>query len=704
MTKPAAGHANPGGGAPRWLFLATTTSALTRRHERLNRLVELGEHVVLVHRGPLDRGTLDPRVVVHDDSTPPHLGNLDVRRVASRLPSWAAARLDRWDPVSHSIRGADRVVLLDPSAAELLDDLHALPGSVPVWPSESTDEGLRQNHHWRVLEERLADLEGLPPAAPRPTHRVRVSVEALAGRDPLVAPRVDRRIVLADLAQRAYNRGDLTRGDSLARGISLFEPRFGPDRRLDLVLRASRTRATLLVEPGGHDIEGVVAELLDEADRSIRDRNVDDAALFTTEVLGLLFHRVLHTTTRQTPLVDDPAAFLRGWHLSEVAAALADSTQLSAGGIVARTPGPPRVLLLPGTYAHHVGPLLRAIERTGAELTFHEPVAPILRGMVPGRDLVALRIRHALGLRTPRQVRNDDDVAATDAGLAAALEAADVVVVDWADKAAVWTSMALPEGTRMVLRIHSADSLLAPLHLVDWSRVDDIIFVSAHIRDVFESLGLQGVRARRHVVLNTVETARFSVSSHPDAARTLGMVAWGRRIKDPAMALDILALLLQRDPSWRLRLIGDDFPDDSSSDSMQYHDAFRRRALELDVVEHIDYVGQTQRLPDQLAHVGFIVSTSLRESCPVGVLEGVAAGAVPVVREWPTFAALRGARRIFGERYVVESSEEAADLVWSLRDPDDRNDAAKQVQAALHDEILDEGSVLQRLGRIILPD
>src|SRR5699024_7616689 len=121
-------------------------------------------------------------------------------------------------------------------------------------------------------------------------------------------------------------------------------------------------------------------------------------------------------------------------------------------------------------------------------------------------------------------------------------------------------STVVPEGTRMVVRVHSVDVLSAPAQLVDWSRVDDIIFVADHIRDLFvRILGERVSHARLHVVTNIVPPENFPDPLLPDASRTLGVVGWAQVVKDPCFALEVLALLRQDDERWRLRLIGSDF-------------------------------------------------------------------------------------------------------------------------------------------------
>jgi hypothetical protein len=78
-----------------------------------------------------------------------------------------------------------------------------------------------------------------------------------------------------------------------------------------------------------------------------------------------------------------------------------------------------------------------------------------------------------------------------------------------------------------------------------------------------------------------------------------------------------------------------------------------------DVADAITLVGQTDDVPGALADVGVIVSSSTRESFHLGLAEGVASGALPVVRNWPMLAPYGGAHGLWPDEWVVESIDEA---------------------------------------------
>jgi glycosyltransferase involved in cell wall biosynthesis len=69
-------------------------------------------------------------------------------------------------------------------------------------------------------------------------------------------------------------------------------------------------------------------------------------------------------------------------------------------------------------------------------------------------------------------------------------------------------------------------------------------------------------------------------------------------------------------------------------------------------------LGHTDDVPTALEQVGVVLSSSVRESFHIGLVEGAASGAVPVVRNWPYFP--DAARSLFPPEWVVDSRQDAA--------------------------------------------
>ncbi|QFG70017.1 glycosyltransferase [Ornithinimicrobium pratense] len=732
--------------APRtWLLLASSAQTVTAHAEEIRGLASAGHVVRLGYRGgrlpvglPRGRHRLGTyRTGPIRPLTAALTAALTAPLPLARKLSLAAER-DRW--LAEIAPVADDIVFLDqPAAQHLLERVTALAPAAQVWLPAQAARVLAEEAAWRELSVGAVELDGRLPAQRITLSRVLAPAEKLtelAEAAPLRRDLArDVRPELRRLSRWALRRGRFDRVDSLLAITDLLRGMFGPDGREDAAVAALRAHVALVrdEDPGAPVVE-LVGSVLDQADVALGIDDVKEASELGAIALGLAFHQQLHTATMRTPLVEEPDVFLAPLRKSRIGQllALADARPLGpeslfdtegegedAAGLthedaelntpshLAEAPavrtdngseGRLRVCMLPGVYAHHAVPLLEALDtHEGVELTTVRLTGVPFRGMMIDAPLLQYRIEHALG-RVPTvglQVTREE---------LEAVRSADVVVADWADKGAAWASTVVPDGTRMVVRVHSVDALSAPAQLVDWSRVDDVVFVADHIRDLF--LGVLGERVghvRTHVVTNIVPPEKFPDPLLPDASRTLGVVGWGQVVKDPTFALDVLEILVRDDKRWRLRLIGTDFGQHHAAAAQEYAATFRRRALQDNIVDQIDYTGFTRQLADHLRHVGFILNTSRREGCPVGTLEGTAAGAFPVVRDWPTFAALDGAGRLFPRRCVVTTPQEAAQLIQSLADDEQRRRAVAEVRQDMAEQFSDAGTRDRLLEVIIEP-
>ena len=95
-----------------------------------------------------------------------------------------------------------------------------------------------------------------------------------------------------------------------------------------------------------------------------------------------------------------------------------------------------------------------------------------------------------------------------------------------------------------------------------------------------------------------------------------------------------------------------------------YVEGYRRDLAELEPVGAVEVLGHTDDVPGALQGIGTVLSASARESFHIGFVEGVASGAVPVVRDWPFFPG--ATRQLFPADWTVDSVEQAAARVLEL--------------------------------------
>ncbi len=243
---------------------------------------------------------------------------------------------------------------------------------------------------------------------------------------------------------------------------------------------------------------------------------------------------------------------------------------------------------------------------------------------------------------------------------------ADTIFVEFCSANAAWFSRHLPGGKRLVIRLHSSELNVRWPAGVAWERVSAVIFVADHVRDrAVAELGLA-----RHgglgieVIGNLRDLARFDRPKRAGAARRLGLIGWHKSLKQPHLAVEILARLCESEPGWELRLIGQkpDFsgrlltPKEKARHAREtaYYAVLREAIERAPVRGRVVLEGWTDDVPDRLRDIGFILSCSLYEGTHEAVIEGMASGAIPVVRRWP------GAAELYPNSLLFADAAEAA--------------------------------------------
>lgn len=403
------------------------------------------------------------------------------------------------------------------------------------------------------------------------------------------------------------------------------------------------------------------------------------------DAMRLLFHRERHAESLSSPLVNDPEGFLAPLWSSRTHAQLQRTPRGRWGGAGTTSrglePTRPRVVVLTGAYGEFHG----AVVSTLADVSHVQVVDlgarhPLLRRRVLSSAWLSVLAAMAGREQMAGVATTANDVADLDAaikGVRASMQDVDVVFSDWADPATVLASHVRPAGVRLVVRIHSLDALDPWFHLVNWSDVDQVIVVSEPFRALVEAmLRVAGATVPVIPLPNLIALSTMDLPKLPGARSTLGLIGWGRRVKDPLWALELLA----REPSWRLLFIGPDLVQGVSGRARDYAASVRHRMHLPDVRDRIEVVGWTDHVSRHLQRVGVILSSSRRESWHFGLVEGAASGAVPVVRDWPMIRPLGGARAVFPSEWVVADLDEAEARVRRVTHPAEWESARRTAQ------------------------
>ncbi|MFF6904678.1 glycosyltransferase [Streptomyces sp. NPDC012389] len=387
------------------------------------------------------------------------------------------------------------------------------------------------------------------------------------------------------------------------------------------------------------------------------------AATALHRALFLHFHRVIHIDQLSSPLAQDAKGFV---------ARLQDSTAFRSVGRPQGRKTPPK--------APPTDRPLRLLVTTSANANFLQHILDRYENH-PGVELRFLDLaaqkalkRIAWATRPMLQDRLSDGTSAYQADVERLmrpyLDWADTVFLDWSVGPAAMLTTIDPGDTRIVVRLHSYEAFTFWPHMTDFSRVDDLVFVAPHVRELVTTLvpQLRGESAPRlHVVDNAMDLAGFARPKSADARFNLGLIGVSQVAKDPRWALEVLKRVREHDERYRLLLVGGDMNPKTSKATADYLTLLERELKPLVESGAVVRLGPTDDVPAALTDIGVIISSSVREGCHVGLMEGAASAAVPVVRDWPFYAGKPdSARTLYPEGWVVDSPEEAAKRILEV--------------------------------------
>ncbi len=237
----------------------------------------------------------------------------------------------------------------------------------------------------------------------------------------------------------------------------------------------------------------------------------------------------------------------------------------------------------------------------------------------------------------------------------------ETIFCEWCGENAVWHSHNKPKGARLIVRLHRFEAYRDFPGRVNWPAVDRLIVVSQHFKKLM--IEAHGIPPDRIDVLpQYVDCEGLRRKKRPGARFRIGyvgLVPFGHKRLD--RAVDILEALRAKDPRftlivrgampWKMRWAWDDSPNDRRA----YEQVFDRIFSDPNLSEAIRFDPPGADMEEWFREVGFVLSTSSSEGCHTAIMEGMASGAMPIVRRWP------GAADLFGD-FVHEEAEDAIPL------------------------------------------
>jgi glycosyltransferase involved in cell wall biosynthesis len=246
------------------------------------------------------------------------------------------------------------------------------------------------------------------------------------------------------------------------------------------------------------------------------------------------------------------------------------------------------------------------------------------------------------------------------------LDQAESILAEWARRNAVWLSRRKRRDQFLIIRLHRYE-LDSPLpHEIDIENVDAVVYVSpAYGRRIRDDLGWP--TEKLVFIPNFLDVDWLDRPKLPEARFCLGMVGLERSRKRFDLALDLLAEVRQVDRRFTLR-VRSAMPWDNNnswdrSAERQYIGWCLARVERYPLLRSgVIFDPPGRDMARWLRQVGHVVSTSDEESFHMAPAEGMASGAVPVLRPWP------GAVEIYDTAWIHSTVQDAAAAVLADAD------------------------------------
>jgi len=243
---------------------------------------------------------------------------------------------------------------------------------------------------------------------------------------------------------------------------------------------------------------------------------------------------------------------------------------------------------------------------------------------------------------------------ATNQEIKSAVAWADIIWIEWANEVAMIVSrMYEAKKKKIIIRLHSYEALSDMPKQVDWSVVDYLVFVAPHIRAIVkEQIPDLEKKVCTKIVYNGIDLDSIkSVELVKGDEFNIAYVANINHKKEPALAIQIMSRLVNRDKQWKLHVAGA-FQDKRFEIYLKYI------IKELGIEDNVLFYGFVKDMNTFYEHKRFILSTSIHEGHPYNIMEGAAHGLQPIIHNF------YGAKELYPAGWVFNSIEEAERLFY----------------------------------------
>jgi len=225
---------------------------------------------------------------------------------------------------------------------------------------------------------------------------------------------------------------------------------------------------------------------------------------------------------------------------------------------------------------------------------------------------------------------------------------ADIVLSMWADETAIQLSNTLNKPFYTYIRAYEMFTDMPAR--INWKNTRGVLYCNNNTASIANKLLNEAYPPGlpKHIVHNWVDVDEYQFSEHVDGYK-IAMLCDLNFKKNIPMALQIL---LELPEAYTLHIAGacQDASLMEYMSNLVVDSDIQHRVKMYNRIPHKDIV-------DFMSDKNYILSTSMREGCPMGILECMSMGVKPIVHNWP------GAKDIFPEDIVFSKISEVIDIL-----------------------------------------
>nr|WP_051388241.1 glycosyltransferase [Priestia megaterium] len=240
------------------------------------------------------------------------------------------------------------------------------------------------------------------------------------------------------------------------------------------------------------------------------------------------------------------------------------------------------------------------------------------------------------------------------------LKQADIIFCEWGLGNAEFYSNNKLKGQSLFIRVHRQELNSNYLDNVNYTNVNKVIAISAHIFEEFNRIK-KIPREKMIIIPNMVDVDRFKLPKKQNSEYHLGILGILPKLKRLDRALSILEKLCEEDDKYKLYIKGK-LPDElpwinNRPEELSYYRQVFERIEKSPWKNNIVFDPHGDDVADWFSNINYILSTSEIESFHLAPMEGMASGAIPVVFNWP------GAETLYPKENIVNGVNEAVQVI-----------------------------------------